>query len=130
MADELTTNFRLKLIQAAGTKHLPAKDANCEKTFDVTGDLRIDNVQTVGFGGPEAVLAGDVPIGNYIYLENIDDTNYVELLDVEANAVLQLLPGDFAFFRTGADFLTGYWLLADTADVEVRVLMIGEVIPA
>lgn len=121
MADELT----LSGLRIAFTKtNCPSVAFNASSiTVDVAGTQVYDNVQSVGTA-EEAILMGDVAAGGYMYVQNMDPTNFVSLRQATGAAnFIKLLAGEWAIFRLSAD-ATAPFAIADTAACNVRFLRI------
>ena len=90
-------------------------------TPTVSGAQYMDNVQNVGTS-EEAILLGDVAPGGYVFIQNLDTTNFVSLRQATAAAnFIKLLAGEWAIFRMSVD-TTAPFAIADTAAVNVRFL--------
>ena len=90
-------------------------------TPTVTGAQYMDNVQNVGTS-EEAILLGDVAPGGYVFVQNLDTTNFVSLRQATGAAnFMKLLAGEWAIFRMSVD-TTAPFAIADTAAVNVRFL--------
>jgi hypothetical protein len=66
---------------------------------DMNGDPMIENVQIIGTG-TEAIVLGDVANPAYLFLQNLDDTNVIDVStdNGNANKLTSLKPGQFALF--------------------------------
>lgn len=90
------------------------------KVIDMSGDQMLSNVQIVGTSA-EAILVGDVSTIGYVYLKNMDSTNFVEIaLDsgVSTQKFAKLLAGQIALFPASTATL---YAKADTASVNLYV---------
>ncbi len=81
----------------------------------------ISNVQAVGTSN-EALLLGDVVPTGWMFVKNLDSTNFVEVFLDNANAELaaKLLPGEFCLLKPGA----AIYARADTAGCDCQVIAI------
>jgi hypothetical protein len=62
---------------------LPVPSAS--EGFSLTGAGCTSNIQSIGTGAHEALVLGEVSTAGFLYLDNLDATNYVEIgLDVAA----------------------------------------------
>jgi hypothetical protein len=119
MADELTIRASISFTKGSKSASLSLGPS----TFDVAGNAALHNVQEVGFAAEEALLMGDVAAGGYCLMVNRDDTNFVEVRPNTGVAdLIRLEPGDVCLFRITDDAVP--YLLADTAAVDVEVLLI------
>ena len=120
MADELT--LRASISFEKGTKS--AAEALAPFTVDVAGGNYLDNVQNVGFAAEEALLLADITVGGYVWLRNLDATNFISVRQGTGTTnMIQLKPGDFALFRLSPD-TTAPYVIADTGACELEVLLI------
>lgn len=90
----------------------------------MAGDQMISNVQIVGTAS-ESILLGDVTTPGWVYLRNLDSTNFVSI-SVLATAVAgtsftKLEAGESCLFKAVSTQLTA---IADTAPVNLQVVVI------
>lgn len=120
MANELTISASLKFSKSG-------REANASKgglQIDVTGDKFIRHVQEIGTSEEAIVMSADVPAGGYMYLENLDSTNYVEIRPATGTAdLVRLNAGEIALFRLTST-ATAPYAIADTAAVDLLVVLI------
>ena len=91
--------------------------------FDIAGDAVHDTHQTVAQAAEELLSLGDAGVGGLCIVHNLDATNYVELRGATGIAdTLRILAGDAQCFRITGDSTTPY-VLANTADVRMRVIV-------
>lgn len=86
------------------------------------GTNNIGNVQNIGTT-TEALVFGDVTTIGYMFLKNLDATNYVEFdlnTPVSTTAFCKLLPGECAFIPTRQTTIYGK---SNTAAVDVMVVL-------
>ena len=87
----------------------------------MSGDQMISNVQIIGTSS-ESVLLGDVTTIGYVYLRNMDATNFVSIsalaTAVAGTSFCKLLAGDACIFKAVSTQLTA---IADTAPVNLQV---------
>jgi hypothetical protein len=85
------------------------------------GEVHHDTIQEIGTS-EEAIGLGFAGAGGWMYLQNLDDTNYIE---IRANTgvadLIKLLPGQFAVFPTAADAVP--YAIANTAACDMRVVV-------
>jgi len=119
MANELTLQgLRITLVKSG----MPAVDITADTDqITVSGTQYMDNVQAIGIT-EEAVLLGDVAVGGYWFVQNMDSTNFVSLRSgTGATNFIKLLAGEWAIFRVGAD-ASAPFAIADTGACNVRFL--------
>jgi hypothetical protein len=118
MSNELTISASVKFVKG----DLNVSRSKSGLRIDVTGDKHLDMVQEIGTS-EEAITLGEASVGGYMMLENLDDTNYVEIRPNTGVAdLIKLLPGDIALFRTAADAVP--YGLANTAACDLRIIII------
>jgi hypothetical protein len=89
--------------------------------FDVSGVHYTRKTQLVGTAA-EALVLGDVGTPGWFLIYNMDATNYVEVLDAIAGAVLlKIKPGEFACARFGC---AAPAVKADTASVTIDYIVV------
>jgi hypothetical protein len=120
MADELTINAGLTFTKAPAASQNVAVSPT---TFDVTGSKFTRGVQEIGTS-PEVIGLDDIGTPGWFYIKNLDDTNYVEILDAtDGAACLKLKPGEFAIGRFGSAAPAAN---ADTAACDIEKLIIED----
>ena len=119
MADELTISG---LRVAFAKTNCPSFTFNAPTlTIDVAGTQWLDNVQSVGTT-EEALVIADVAAGGYVYVQNMDPTNFVSIRQASAGTnFIKLLAGEFCLFRLSPDS-TAPFIIADTAACNVRTV--------
>lgn len=118
MANELTISYSVKFEK----DDLKITRSKSGLRIDVAGDQHADHVQEIGTS-EEALTLNEAGKGGYMLLENLDDTNFVEIRPNTGVAdLIKLLPGDIALFRTPADAVP--YGIADTAAVNLRITVI------
>lgn len=120
MAEELFVSVELDFSKKNSK---PVKVSESIKV-DVTGTEALENIQSVGTS-EEAILLGDVTVGGYMYLENVESEggNYVEIRPNTGVAdLIRLEPGQVALFPTAQDAVP--YAIANTAAVRLRVAII------
>jgi hypothetical protein len=123
MANELTlSGLRVQFTKS----NVPSVDFNAPSlSVTVTANVNMDNVQTVGFAGEEAILMGDCAAGGYCYIQNMDATNFVSLRAATGETdLIKLLAGEWCLFRLHAG-ATAPFAIADTGNCNVRILRFG-----
>ena len=83
-------------------------------------------VVTVGFAAEEDMPIGDVSVLGWLFLKNLDSTNFVTYgpKDTTMKAFGRIEPGEYAALRLEPG-ITLRWQ-ADTADVQVKVLLLED----
>ena len=114
MADELRLGVVLSFSKGSAGVN---KTANIE--VDVAGDSYVSAVQEIGT--TEEVLVEPDALGTpgYVYVRNMDATNYVEV-GITASYTIKLLAGDFALFPAAA----AIYAKANTAACNVEYIII------
>ena len=118
MADEITISASLKVSNGL----LTSPRSVTRLQADQATQMSREGVQSIGTTY-EAIDLGDVATAGYVYIRNIDTTNYVEI-GTEVSAAfapaIKLLAGEAALFRAGAVL----YAKADTAAVKIDVLIL------
>lgn len=109
-------------------KHSPSnqnvKDidtGNIEIFVDMDGTDYISGTQSIGSSSEEAIAENEVATAGYVFIRNLDDTNFVlvGLADVSTDndaRPIKLKPGEIALFRANGDLNAK----ADTAAVRIQ----------
>jgi hypothetical protein len=118
MANEISVSVWLSV-----SKHGASNAGAGSRTLTMAGDQMINNVQIISSVAPEAVVLGDVGTIGYVFLKNLDSTNYVEIDSVNTldNWPQRLLPGEFILLKP--EGITMY-ALANDAPVNLQVLAV------
>ncbi|MGL4463008.1 MAG: hypothetical protein ACRC1K_12735 [Planctomycetia bacterium] len=91
---------------------------------NVAGTKYHQTVQSVGTT-EEALSTGDVTAGGYVYLKNLDSTNFINVRAEAAGAAFsKLKAGDVAQFPTAA--AATIRVIADTAACDLEILIVSE----
>ena len=118
MADEITISGSLKVSNGLLTSSRSVTRLQANQAAQVSRE----GVQSIGTTY-EAIDLGDVATAGYVYIRNIDTTNYVEIGTEASSAfapVIRLLAGEAALFRAGAVLFAK----ANTAAVKIDVLIL------
>lgn len=96
-----------------------------KQNITVSGADSIVRTQQVGTSEEALVLSTDITTAGYVFIENMDPTNFVEIAPASTETkMIKLLPGEFTVFRmAGGAVPTAQ---ADTATVQVRYGIIEE----
>lgn len=117
-----------KLKVQGRIKHSPSnkkvKDidtGNIEIFVDMSGTDYVSGTQEIGNSSEEAIAENEVATAGYVFIRNLDDTNFVlvGLADVSTSddaRPIKLKPGEIALFRANGDI----YAQADTANVRIQ----------
>lgn len=117
MANELTLSASLSYAKG-GRSQSASKTA---LKLDVSGTDHIKLSQTIGTS-PEALDIGDITTPGYVFIENKDENNFVEIRHgASGDDVVKVRAGGIAMFElaTATPFA-----IADTAAVELDITII------
>jgi hypothetical protein len=124
MANEITASGSL-----SAAKGNFAAEALAVSTLRATlaGTRFLKEPQTIPTtAGGTAIKLGDLASIGWFFIKNLDPTNYVEILNAVSGAVfLKLAPGEFAMGRF-ASAVTAPAALANTASVQIEVLILEQ----
>jgi hypothetical protein len=116
MANELTVSASLSY-----SKDAVVESISLSKQADITSGLRAKASQTVGTSEEQFSLV-DVASPRYVIIQNLDDTNFVQVGTATGEYAIKLLPGDIALFPPNA---TALYLKADTAACLVDITAVN-----
>jgi hypothetical protein len=121
MADEITVSASLKCVNGNYTAYRSV--TRLQVTQATLGGQ--GNVQTIGTSY-EAIVLGDVSAEGYVYIRNLDDTNFVQI-GLDAGAALTPVArldaaGGVALFRL--DAAATLFAESDTAACKIDVLIL------
>ena len=117
MANELTLSATMKFTK--GERKVSVARSGLQ--LDVAGTDYIQKTQTIGTSA-EALVLGDIGTPGYMFVRNLDSTNFVEIRHGADGAdVVKVRAGGIALFELASS--TPY-AIADTASVEIEVAMI------
>ena len=120
MANELTLDCVLKYLN--GDYDITKSETGLK--VDVSGDNYICNVQNIGTS-EEALTLGDVSAGGFMFLQNLDATNYVEIRPAQGVAdLIKMKAGEPALFRLTGD--ASPYAIANTAACDLLVVLIPD----
>lgn len=92
---------------------------------DVTGSVVAAGVQEIGTS-EEALGLNGVTTGGYLFIKNLDDTNYVSIRSgTGATDLVRLKAGEFAIFRVDSSSSAPF-AIANTAAVNVRYVLLSD----
>lgn len=120
MSNEIHINADIKVTKGS---------VNRSKTIrslkrDMAGKAVMQNVQLIGFADVEDILLGDIATPGYVFLENVDDTNFIRVgpFSGSFSSLMKLNPGDIAIFPM--DSAAELVAIADTAEAELDVMIV------
>ena len=114
MAREITASASL-----TASKGGASVSASAAITNDMAGDQMLTNVQNIGTSA-EALVLGDITTIGFLFVKNLDATNYVEVDSVNTldEFPQKLLPGEFVLLKPQT---TTIYAKANTAACNVLV---------
>lgn len=111
MANELTVTTSLSYSKTNDTVN---RAKSC--TVTVTGSVRHGGVQTIGTS-EEALALGDVSSIGWVYIQNLDGTNYVQIAAIPSEKfTIKLKAGEACAFRSSGNTV---YAMANSAAVKV-----------
>ncbi len=119
MADEITGRLVLNVSKGG------AKIARSESfSIDMTGDSFISGVQGIPTTGEILVEADELGTAGYVYIKNLDSTNFVTVGNAAAstNHIIKLKAGECCLFRA----FQPVYVDADTAACNVEYIIIED----
>ena len=125
MANEITISMTIDCING---DFRYARKVSGQK-YDQAAIGARSGVQEIGFAAHEILLATDVVTEGWVYMRNVDDTNFVEWgIDVAAafEPVGKMEIGEPAMFRLSTDAGAALYLKADTAAVKVEYIILED----
>ena len=124
MANELRIEAQLEYGKSG------VKESMHTSTFvDVSGDSLNKTIQEIATSNTQITAVASITAGTggaygYMFIKNLDSSNYVEIADEDdTNYFCKLKAGEFAMFRA-AD--SDYWGRANTAAVVLEILIIED----
>ncbi len=119
MANEITISASLSFSKGGKT----ASAGRSGLQDDMTGSNYFQGTQTIGTS-EEALNKGDIGTPGYIWVRNLDATNFVEIRAGSSAAdVVKLMPGKMALFYLASS--TPY-AIADSGACEIEYLILEE----
>ena len=119
MANEITVVAQLQLLNGLQSNLIETGVAN----FDQAAQGAASGVQEIGTS-EETLSSGDLTNKGWLFLRNIDDTNYVQLGFATGVYGARLEPAEVAIFRT--EPAATVYLKADTAACNVQYLWLED----
>lgn len=118
MANEIEVRGRLTFAKTGASGGIDAAG-----TFTLSGTKFQMGRQNVGTS-EEALILGDAAAGGWVFIKNLDATNYVSLRSgTGATDVIRINAGEFAMFRLHGSSTAPY-VIANTAAVEIEYLVL------
>lgn len=68
-------------------------------SVDITGDAFSQQVQSIGTSEEEVAQGADLGTPGYVFLKNMDSTNYIEVGSTTGVYDIKLLAGEIALYR-------------------------------
>ncbi len=116
MANELRITAKLSFNKSDG------KVTRGDTAFiDVTGDSFTHEIQSVGTTQEEIAQGADLGTPGYLWIKNLDSTNYVEVGVTTGVYHIKLQAGEFALFRVNGTTIYGK---ANTAACLVEYVLV------
>ena len=94
MANELSITVSMLFNKAGSTV-----SRSESKSVTVTGDAFTHQVQEIGTSEETVAQGADVGTPGYMFVKNLDSTNYIEIGVTTGVYTVKLLAGEFALFR-------------------------------
>ena len=116
MANELRIEAQLEYSKS-GVK----QNKHDSAYVDVSGDSFTHVVQEVGTSNELIVIGSDVATWGYVYLKNLDSTNYVEV-GLTSSYSIKLKAGEVAMFRAAAALYAKAETGSSGSDLEIMVI--------
>lgn len=118
MADELTLVVALTFSKGG------AENQRSESIqVDVTGDAFTHEIQEVGTTEEELAQGADLGTPGYLFIKNLDSTNYVEVGSTTGVYDIKLKAGEIALYRHNSATI---YAKADTAACKVEYWLIED----
>jgi len=118
MANELTLSASLAFLKGLSA----ASASQLAQQFSVAGVNFTQETQSISHTAVVALNLGGITTPGYIFIQNLDATNFVKIYDsTGGNACIKLKPLEFALFRCATTTPSAE---ADTAACIVQFLMI------
>src|SRR5690349_2534930 len=114
MANELTVEINLRHVKGSVDQ-----SQRVSKSVTVSGDNYIKNVQTIGTSA-ENISVVDVAAPGYVFVRNLDSTNFVQFGPDNTNWFVKAKALEPACFRLNG---TSFMAKADTASCKVEIFI-------
>ncbi len=117
MADELTISISLSFSKGGAVVRRAFSG-----TIDVSGGQFQHSVQTVGTVEEALSIHSDVGAIGYVFIQNLDSTNYIQIGPATGRTDFRLLAGEATIFRL--DTGTTIYVKANTAQLDVEYIVL------
>ena len=120
MSSEIAARAFLRMVVSGED---PIEIDSLTRYFDMTGTEHETGVISVGFAAKESVAKGDVGTIGWVYLKNLDSTNFIAAGDDADSPSIKMKAGEFFLGRWNA---TNISVIADTAACRMQYVMIED----
>ena len=117
MAGELNISISLTFSKSGSTINKSYTDS-----IDVAGNSFQHSVQTLASGEETLTIHGDIGTVGYVFIKNLDATNFVSVGRTTGVYTAKLLAGEANIFRLLSG--TSIYVLPDTGSVDVEYIVI------
>lgn len=94
MSNELTVTMSIRFSKGGAKYQKTFTD-----TIDVTGDAFTSGVQAIGTSEEEVAQGADLGTPGWVWIKNLDSTNYVEIGSTTGVYDIKLLAGEGCLYR-------------------------------
>lgn len=115
MANELTLNVGINFSKG-GAKYTTSDSDQ----VTITGDAFTNAVQAIGTSEEEVAQGADLGTPGYVFIKNLDATNYVEVGSTTGVYDIKLLAGEFALYRHNSATV---YAKANTASCNIQYII-------
>lgn len=120
MANELTVSVSLSFLKGNLSSAITRQVTGAK--FTVSGSDVTLKTQTIGTA-EEAIILGDVATPGFMFVKNLDATNFVTIRPATGgDDCVKLLKGECALFRHAG---TAPFAIADTAPVAIEYMLVA-----
>lgn len=117
MASELKLSFALSFSKGGVVIRRSYSDV-----IDVAGNVGVQSTQTIGTSEEVLAIPTDLAAVGYVFIHNLDSTNYVQIGPASGRTDFRLLAGEANMFRL--DTGTTIYVKANTAECDVEFILI------
>ena len=118
MADELSIGVTMSFSKGGAIARRAERIS-----VDVTGDALTHEVQEVGTSEEELAQGADLGTPGYLFIKNLDATNYVEIGSTTGVYDIKVKAGEVALYRHNSSTI---YAKANTAACKVEYLLIED----
>ena len=116
MANELRIEAHLEYSKSG------VKESKHDSAYvDISGDSINKTIQEIATSNTQITAVATVGTWGYVYLKNLDPTNYVEV-GLTSSYSIKLKAGEFALFRAAASL----YARANTSAVNLEIIIIED----